>query len=128
VVTLILSLQLRVVLAAEAGPLALLAAEMISRSGMAFAMSWSQAAGEGLARSAGNASTAAALIPAALALGLAIVLTGPFLLWGVLLATCAVAIILTKSNARLGGYTGDILGTVQQLALLALLLGACLGP
>lgn len=128
VVALVLSLLLRVVLAAEAGPLALLAAEMLSRSAMASTMSWSPAAGEGLARSAGNASTAAAIIPGALALGLAIALTGPVLLWGVLLAACAGIIILAKSKTRLGGYTGDVLGTVQQVVLLALLLGTSLGP
>ena len=81
-----------------------------------------------MARSAGNASTTAASIPGALALGLAIALTGPVLLWGVLLAACAGIIILAKSKARLGGYTGDVLGTVQQVVLLALLLGTCLGP
>lgn len=128
VVTLALSLILRVALAAEAGPLALLAAEMLSRSAMALAMYRSQPAGQGLARAAGTASAAAAVIPGALALGLAIALAGPALLWGVVLAATAGAFILAKSKARLGGYTGDVLGAVQQTALLALLLGACIGP
>ncbi len=128
VVALCLSLLLRVALATEAGPLALIAAEGVSRAAMGLAMAASSPAGTGLATAAGKASPAAAVIAGALALGLSVGLAGPLLLWGALTATAFAAVLLRASKRRLDGYTGDVLGAVQQLALLALLTAACLTP
>lgn len=128
VVALCLSLLMRVALAAEAGPLALIAAETVSRAAMALAMASAQPAGAGLARAAGRASLPAAFIAGTLALGFGIGLAGPSLVWGAILAGIAAAGLLRAARKRLGGYTGDVLGAVQQTALLPLLAAACIGP
>lgn len=128
VVALCLSLLLRVALAAEAGPLALIAAETVSRAAMALAMASAQPAGTGLAKAAGKASVPAAFIAGMLALGIGAGLAGPALLWGGIAAAFAGAWLLHTARKRLGGYTGDVLGAVQQVTLLALLTAASAGP
>lgn len=127
VVALCLSLVLRIVLAAEAGPLALIAAETVSRAAMALAMAAARPAGTGLAHAAGRASFPAAFIAGTLALGIGIGLAGPALAWGALIAAVAVLWLMRTARQRLGGYTGDVLGAAQQVSLLALLAGAAAG-
>jgi adenosylcobinamide-GDP ribazoletransferase len=126
-VTLSLSLLLRVALAAEAGPLALIAAEMLSRASIMATMAWSEPAGKGQAAAAGKASgrSTAGVILLALAVGFG--LAGPGIVWGAGLALVASAMVLQASNARIDGYTGDVLGAVQQVSVIALLLGSALG-
>ncbi len=124
VIALCLSLLIRVALTAEVGPLGLIAAEMLSRATMTAAMTWSRPAGSGLAQAAGQASAATAIIAGALALGVGAALAGASIVWGAVAAGIATAMLLAKSRARLGGHTGDVLGAVQQLSLLAFLAAA----
>lgn len=123
VVTLVLSLLLRVLLAAEAGPLALLTAEVLSRAAMALAMAISPAAGAGSAAAAGRASLALTGIAAMLSLGLGIGLSGLGALLGSVLALAGSVYVLSVGYHRIGGHTGDVLGAVQQVSLIGVLLG-----
>ena len=119
----VLSLLLRVLLAAEAGPLALLTAEVLSRAAMALAMAISPAAGAGSAAAAGRASLALTGIAAMLSLGLGIGLSGLGALLGSVLALAGSVYVLSVSYHRIGGHTGDVLGAVQQVSMIGVLLG-----
>jgi adenosylcobinamide-GDP ribazoletransferase len=91
-------------------------------------MASAKPAGAGLAQAAGKASFPAAFIAGTLALGIGAGLAGPALLWGGIAAAIAAAWLLHTARKRLGGYTGDVLGAIQQMSLLALLAAACTTP
>lgn len=101
---------------------ALIATSALSRAPMALVMALlPNARGEGLSHATGKPSAATALAGLALAVGLAVVLTG----WTavpLVLSTLAVTLWLSFIALRkIGGQTGDILGASQQLAEVACL-------
>lgn len=101
---------------------ALVATGALSRAPMALLMALlPNARGEGLSHATGKPSTATALAGLALAVALAVVLTGwtaiP-LVFATLGATLGLSFIALR---KIGGQTGDILGASQQLADVACL-------
>jgi adenosylcobinamide-GDP ribazoletransferase len=100
----------------------LIAAAMMSRVPMIFMMALMDPARPGgLARQVGQPPLSVALIGGALALALALILSGGAAVWAMALAlglTLALAII---AQAKIGGQTGDILGTSQQISEIATL-------
>lgn len=101
---------------------ALVAAGALSRAPMALVMALlPNARGEGLSHATGRPSPATALTGLALAVALAVVLTG----WTavpLVFATLGVTLWLAfTALRRIGGQTGDILGAAQQLAEVACL-------
>ncbi len=127
--SLFLSILLRAAALAAAGGsavAALVAAHALSRALLAPAMALAPAASsEGLAADAGvptarDASIALALgaLLAVLALGLADALLA------LLLAGAAAGAVLWLARRMIGGYTGDVLGAVQQMAEITILLVA----
>ena len=111
-----LTLPMRALALAAAGPAAALAAHALSRGAMAAAMAWTPPARkDGLAASAGEARAGWALL---LAAGVAVALG-----WQALPAAALAALgVAWLAWRRFGGHTGDALGAVQQLAELAALL------
>ena len=103
------------------GPL--LTAALMSRAAMAGVMAaLPNARGSGLANAVGRPEPFAALMAWALALALGLGLCG----WAALPAAIAAGLAATGvarlALARIGGQTGDILGSVQQVSELAVLL------
>jgi adenosylcobinamide-GDP ribazoletransferase len=101
---------------------ALIVTGALSRAPMALVMALlPNARGTGLSHATGQPSPATALIALALAMGLAVALTG----WttiALIFATLAVTLWLAVTALRrIGGQTGDILGATQQLAEVACL-------
>ena len=133
-VALVLALLARVAaLAALAGPLpvlaALAAAEAGSRSIVVLvATGLAPARSDGLAADLQRLHPRRAVAPVVVAVAVAVVALGPTVGLGALviggLAALAVAAI---ARAQLGGHTGDVLGAVQQVALIAMLLAATAG-
>lgn len=105
---------------------ALMAAAIVSRAVVPLIMArLAPARRDGLGRDSGEATTVTAL--SALVLGLAggMALLGPGVgLLALLMATCVACIVGWLARKRLGGYTGDVLGTAQQCAEVAVLLAA----
>ncbi|WP_319826483.1 adenosylcobinamide-GDP ribazoletransferase [Thalassovita sp.] len=104
------------------GLLAALAAGLLSRAGMPVLMAaLPNARDGGLSRSVGRPGWGTA----ALAVGLALVLTGAVLGWAMIpatvLAALAVAALGLLAKAKIGGQTGDVLGASQQLSEIAVL-------
>ncbi len=116
VVALALTVPMRALALAAAGPVAALAAHALSRGAMAGAMAWTPPARpDGLAAEAGPTSAVAALL---LASGIGIVLGWP----AVPAAALAALAAGWWTARRFGGHTGDTLGAVQQATELAVLL------
>ncbi len=116
VLALTLTLPMRALALATAGPVAALAAHVLSRGAMAGVMAWTPPArSDGLAAEAGPTSAAGALL---LTVGLGLLLGWPAV------PTAALAAFLTARLAtrRFGGHTGDTLGAGQQITELAALL------
>ncbi len=131
VLALILSIGLRgAALAALAGPetaaAVLIAAHSLSRGLLAPVMLvLAPARDDGLAAAAGRPGLTDALTAVALALALAALAVGLGLALGFALAALAAAAVTAAIAARqVGGYTGDVLGAVQQTAETAALLTA----
>jgi adenosylcobinamide-GDP ribazoletransferase len=134
VLALILSIGLRgaalAALAAPAGPetaaAVLIAAHSLSRGFLAPVMLvLAPARDDGLAAAAGRPGLTDALTAVALALALAALAVGLGLALGFALAALAAAAVTAAIAARqVGGYTGDVLGAVQQTAETAALLAA----
>lgn len=107
---------------------ALMAAGALSRAMIPAAMQvMAPARPQGLGASAGtpDASTAAT----AAGIGLAVAVLGLGLggaLAAAIAAVLAALAIATLARRTLGGYTGDVLGAVQQAAEIAILLAACM--
>jgi len=129
VLAMIFSVGLRAAaLAAIADPLAVVLAMVavgaVSRATMpAVMLVLPRASTTGLGAAAGKPAAADVLFGIALAALLALALLGPV---GALAALAAAAVatlaVATLARRRLGGYTGDVLGAVQQAAEIAALL------
>ena len=80
---------------------------------------------EGLAAAAGQPAQGDALLGLGLALAIALVACGPgdgLVVFAV--ALLAAAFVALLARIQVGGYTGDVLGAIQQAAEAAALLGA----
>ncbi len=129
VLSMIFSVGLRAVaLAAIADPpavvLAMAAVGAVSRAAMPGVMlALPKASKTGLGAAAGKPAAVDTAIGIALAALLALVLLGPAGALAILAAAAvATLVIAILARRRLGGYTGDILGAVQQTAEIAALL------
>ena len=129
VLAMVFSVGLRAAaLAAIADPLAVVMAMVavgaISRAAMpAVMLALPRATSTGLGAAAGKPAAADTLFGIAVAALLALALLGPAGALAILAAaTVATLVIAALARRRLGGYTGDILGAVQQLAEIAALL------
>jgi len=129
VLAMIFSVGLRVsALVALADPLtvflAMIAAGALSRAAMpAVMLAMPRASATGLGAAAGKPAAADMLFGIALAALMALVLLGPAVgLTALAAAAVATLFVAALARRRLGGYTGDILGAVQQLAEIAALL------
>ncbi len=75
----------------------------------------------GLAARVGRSGGGEALTALGLGCGLALIVSGPWLgLWAILCAAIAAALVMTLAARQIGGYTGDVLGAVQQAAEVAI--------
>ena len=131
VLALLLSVGLRAAaLAALAGPgpamAALIAAHALARALPPAVMAWAPLArDDGLAASAGQAETGHAWTALGLGAGIAMAFLGPGAGLVALLAAGAVGFAgFRLARARIGGYTGDVLGAIEQLGEIAVLLAA----
>ncbi len=127
--SLFLSILLRAAALAAAGGsglAALVAAHAVSRALLAPVMAFTPAAStEGLAADAGDPSPRDAGIALALGGLLALLALGlSDALLALLLAAAAAGAILWLARRMIGGYTGDVLGAVQQMAEITILLVA----
>ena len=100
----------------------LMCAAMLSRASMPLLMSYlPNARGSGLSHSVGIVPIKTACLGVAIAIALSLPLVG----WAVMLAVLWVALTTTMIGAiaqvKIGGQTGDVLGTAQQLAEIAVL-------
>ncbi len=129
VLALILSVGLRAAaLAALAEPglvaAALIAAHATARAPLALVMATTPLARtDGLAAAAGKPSPVHALTALVLGLLLSLLALGPgsgFWLW--LVALVAAVTLLSLARAQIGGYTGDVLGAIEQVGEVAGLL------
>ena len=116
VLALALTVPMRALALAAAGPAAAIAAHVLSRGAVAGAMAWTPPArSDGLAAEAGPTDAAVALLVAA---GIGIALG-----WQSVPAAALAAFAAAWWAARrFGGHTGDTLGAVQQATELAVLL------
>jgi adenosylcobinamide-GDP ribazoletransferase len=128
---LILSLGLRAAaLAALAAPgpaaAALIAAHAVARALPPAVMAWAPLArDDGLAAGAGQVETGHAWTALGLGAGIAVVFLGFGPGLAALLAAGLVGFAgFRLARARIGGYTGDILGAIEQLGEIAVLLAA----
>ncbi|MCG6859434.1 MAG: adenosylcobinamide-GDP ribazoletransferase [Salaquimonas sp.] len=104
-----------------AGVLALVIAHAVSRAAIAIALRFSTyARREGTGSLvADGISTEQGLVAAGIALSIAILLGGVAGILAWLAGFAAAAIVLIIMERRIGGYTGDVLGAMQQLAEIA---------
>ncbi len=128
---LVLAVGLRAAaLAAIAAPgaaaAALIAAHALARALLPAVMAWMPLArSDGLAARTGRPEPA----QAGIALGIGAVIALPLLGFGtgiaaLVLAALAAAALALFARARLGGYTGDVLGSIEQVGEVAVLLAA----
>lgn len=128
VLAIVLSVALRAALiAALASPAAvaaaLVTAEATSRAVMPLAMRFTgPARRDGLGAGAGAVKPRHALWALGAALMLAVVLAGVAGIAAVAACVAATAFLAHLAQARIGGYTGDVLGAVQQVTLVTALL------
>jgi adenosylcobinamide-GDP ribazoletransferase len=131
ILALILSIGLRAAaLASIAGPieggLALIAAHAVSRSFLPPVMRWLKPArDDGLGAAAGTSGPAVAWVALAIGAFVALGMLGP-LRGAIALVVSGVAAAATAALARrqIGGYTGDVLGAIQQIGEIVMLLAA----
>ncbi len=126
VVAVFFSLSVRIgAIAALAEPVAgLVAAAGVSRMAMVPVMAWGvPARKDGLGAGAGRAGRLAALAALVLGVGAALLLLGPVAGNAAAGAALVAAGAVTwLARRHVGGYTGDVLGAVQQIAEMAALL------
>ncbi len=131
VLALVLSVALRAAAVAQIGEvvfagLALVAAHAVSRALLPVAMSILPPAREtGLGADAGRPRPAATIAALLIALAIGATALGP--LHGIVAFGCAAAaaaLAAAVAQRRIGGYTGDILGGVQQVGEIVVLLAA----
>ena len=107
-------------------PAALIAAHAVARGFLPAVMAWLPLArGDGLAVSTGQPVTAQGWIALALGAVIALVLLGIGATLAAMIAAGLTTISLAAlARARLGGYTGDVLGAIEQVGEVAVLLTA----
>lgn len=105
------------------GIAALIAAHALARAGMALVMARGMPAKSGgLAAGAGKPAEGDALVALAIAAVIAWIALGPVVAAVALVATLILAWAMARLGKRLiGGYTGDILGAIEQLSEIAVL-------
>jgi adenosylcobinamide-GDP ribazoletransferase len=113
-------------LSSSAVGLALIAAHAASRAAIPVVMRNLEAArGDGLGASAGQPDDAAILWCLGLGALAALICLGPGRgLVAVIVTAAAVALFAALARRQIGGYTGDVLGAVQQIGEIAMLLSA----
>ncbi len=112
---LILCIVLRVVSIAALGPLALIGAAAGGRAAMVLALTiLPPARSDGLGRAAGRPGKGQALVSGLIGLA-ALALSGPMALAGLIGLILAAGLVIRLARTRLGGQTGDVLGTVSVL-------------
>jgi adenosylcobinamide-GDP ribazoletransferase len=131
VLALVLSVTLRAAALAQLGEaiyagLALVAAHAASRALLPAAM-WAlpPARDDGLGAGAGRPGPVVVIAAAAIAIAIGLAALGP--LRGVIalgLAAAAVFLMAALARHQIGGYTGDVLGSFQQVAEIVILLAA----
>jgi adenosylcobinamide-GDP ribazoletransferase len=128
-VALVLSFGLRAVALGEIEPgaaalAALVAAHALSRALFLPAMMLTTPARtDGLSGGLTRPRQGEALVAIALGLGLAVVALGPAIALACAVAAAIVgAVVVLIARAKLGGYTGDVLGALQQVSEMTLLL------
>ena len=131
ILALIGSVGLRVAaVAALASPidagLALSAAHVVSRAALPPVMhALNPARPDGLAAAAGQPSLTQALVPVVIGVVIVLVFLGPGRgAVALLLSAAAVAAVAALARRQIGGYTGDVLGAVQQIGEITMLLVA----
>lgn len=133
VIALVVSLGLRAACLAGfddgwAGGGALIAAHAWSRALIPAAMQvMAPARTDGLAHGAGQPDATQTALAAALGIGLCVLCLGSGAASAVLLALAAAGIITILARKHLGGHTGDVLGSIQQVAEMAVLAAAVAG-
>lgn len=132
---LILSVGLRASAIAERADsvmviLALIAAHSLSRAALPLAMVWLPAASDrGMAASVGTVSPANAAIGAASAIIATLLLLPARAAVGAILAALAAAwLVGAVARRQIGGYSGDVLGAIQQVSECAVLLALLAMP
>jgi adenosylcobinamide-GDP ribazoletransferase len=131
VLALVLSVGLRAAAVAQIGEvvfagLALVAAHAVSRALLPVAM-WAlpPARDDGLGARAGRPHPASIVVGLLMALAIAAAALGPWIgLAASGLAAAAVAAAAVVAYRRIGGYTGDVLGALQQIGEITILLVA----
>ena len=110
-------------LPAAHGIAALIGAHALARAAMALVMArGTPAKSRGLGAAAGKPAEGAALVALAIAAVVAWIALGPVAAAIALVAVLAIAWMMARLGKRLiGGYTGDILGAVEQLSEIAIL-------
>jgi adenosylcobinamide-GDP ribazoletransferase len=105
---------------------ALVAAHGVARGGLAAVLAYSQSARvDGLGASAGHPQTPELAASVAIGAGLALVLLGLGAgLAALALAALVMAGIAMLARFQIGGYTGDVLGAIEQGGEIAMLLAA----
>lgn len=131
VIALVLLLTIRWSLIATAmiqlAPLALLIAAVASRAPMAVVMRWlPPARTSGLSRGAGVPSVGGVAVAVGIAAA-ALILAGGSGVMAALLVTGVTLAVGLLARHKLGGQTGDVLGTVQQLSEIAVLVALTSG-
>ena len=131
ILALIFSFGLRAAaLASIAGPvetgLALIAAHTASRAALPLVMRWLvPARGDGLGTMAGTPSPATMLVALAIGIFVALGLLGPVRgAVALVVSGMAVAAMAVLARRQIGGYTGDVLGAIQQIGEIVMLLVA----
>jgi len=131
VLALVLSVSLRAAVLAQIGEvvsagLALVAAHAGSRALLAAVM-WvlSPARADGLGAGAGRPGSVAVIAALLVAFAVGVAALGPMHgLVAIAIAAAAVAAAAAIAHRRIGGYTGDVLGALQQIGEIAILLAA----
>jgi adenosylcobinamide-GDP ribazoletransferase len=131
VLALVFSIMLRAAALASIGdvihaPLALIAAHAASRAALPAAMSGlAPARADGLGVEAGIPRRSGVVAAAALGVLIAVAMLGP-LRGSIALCLMAVAVcgVAVFARRQIGGYTGDVLGAIQQIGEIAMLLAA----
>ena len=83
----------------------------------------------GFASRVGRSGGGEALIALGLGCALALIVSGPWPgLWAILCAAIAAALVMTLAARQIGGYTGDVLGAVQQAAEVAIFMSLVIVP
>lgn len=92
------------------------AAMALSMAGLPFARI------DGLARGIGRPGKAPALVAVGLAAGIAVLIGGPFAPPAILAAAAGMVAVRAVAMRKIGGQTGDVLGTVQIVSALSALI------